>query len=248
MLTTAKAGGRVLVLGGVIPFGAKRSGARHAQCERGHDEEPEDQDVGGAANVARIVAELGVMVGLICTTSVDDSEYGDQLRQFCALLPQYDVVVLSHTPRDKQLELRRMIDLANGNGKRVLADARGGDFFAYAGAHVLTTDLCGLQRMMGDSRDEPEMTIKIHSMLAKCDIGALILHRVERGATLYSGRLATHFPTLTMATCGELIGAVAAMLAAGMTLPAALAGACTVAVGRVALTVSAACELEEMEY
>jgi len=64
----------------------------------------------------------------------------EKMAQFQALLPKYDVIVLSDYAKGSMVNVAEMISIAKKAGKTVLVDPKGDDFSRYAGATVLTPE------------------------------------------------------------------------------------------------------------
>ena len=73
----------------------------------------------------------------------------DKLTQFKALLPDYDVVVLSDYAKGGLVNVADMITRRATAGKLVMVDPKGDDFSRYAGATMLTPNKAELQRIVG---------------------------------------------------------------------------------------------------
>ena len=178
--------------------------------------------IGGAANVVRVVASSGVAVGLLCINEADEMGRHNQLAQFNALLPQYDVIVLSDYPKSFLKSLTRMVMSARQLGKMVLIEPQGEDFSPFIGASILTPNVDLLRHVVGGWSDEEELGSKIQKMLVGLELGGLILNREEQGISLYSDHHVCHFPNVIINGSNSLIAAVAAMLRCGRSIPTAV--------------------------
>lgn len=148
----------------------------------------------------------------------------DKLTRFNALLPQYDVIVLSDYAKGSLVNVADMIASAKRSGKQILVDPKGDDFSAYAGASLLTPNKSELKRIVGSWKTEEELTAKAQRLRIVLDLDALLLTRSEEGMTLYTEQEAMHFPAMTrevydVSGAGDtVIATMAAMLGAGMPL------------------------------
>lgn len=157
-----------------------------------------------------------------------ESVLRDKLSQFNALLPQYDVVVLSDYAKGSLVNVGEMIAAARKLGKRVLVDPKGDDFSAYAGASILTPNRSELKHIVGGWKTEEEMTVKAQALRQRLDLEALLVTRSEEGMTLYTQQGATHVPAMArevfdVSGAGDtVIATVAVMLGAGMSFEEAM--------------------------
>ncbi|MDY7575937.1 D-glycero-beta-D-manno-heptose-7-phosphate kinase [Actimicrobium sp. CCI2.3] len=152
----------------------------------------------------------------------------DKLTQYNALLPQYDVIVLSDYAKGSLVNVAEMIASAVRLGKRTLVDPKGDDFSRYAGASLLTPNKSEFRRVVGSWRDESELTAKAQQLRQSLRLEALLLTRSEEGMTLYTDTEVLHTPAMTrevydVSGAGDtVIATMAAMLGAGKTLSEAV--------------------------
>jgi D-glycero-beta-D-manno-heptose-7-phosphate kinase len=110
----------------------------------------------------------------------------NKLTQFNALLPEFDVVVLSDYAKGGLMDVAMMIAAARQAGKCVLVDPKGEDFSRYAGASILTPNKSELRHIVGSWSSEQELTAKAQQLRASLGLDALLLTRSEEGMTLYT--------------------------------------------------------------
>ncbi len=152
----------------------------------------------------------------------------DKLTQYNALLPQYDVIVLSDYAKGSLVNVAEMIASAARLGKRTLVDPKGDDFSRYSGASLLTPNKSEFRRVVGSWRDENELTAKAQQLRQSLRLEALLLTRSEEGMTLYTEAEVLHTPAMTrevfdVSGAGDtVIATMAAMLGAGKTLSEAV--------------------------
>ncbi|MBC7859619.1 MAG: D-glycero-beta-D-manno-heptose-7-phosphate kinase [Burkholderiaceae bacterium] len=236
--------------------------------------EKREERLGGAANVARNAAALGVHAGLLGVVGADeagnqveallqgggihsylkrdeaistiiklrvigrqqqmlridfedapsDTVLRDKLIQFNALLPDYDVIILSDYAKGSLVNVAEMIRAARAAGKIVMVDPKGDDFSRYAGASVLTPNKSELRRIVGSWSSEEQLTARAQQMRAELGLDALLLTRSEEGMTLYTDGEALHMAAdarevFDVSGAGDtVIATMAAMLGAGMSL------------------------------
>ncbi|MEB0134931.1 D-glycero-beta-D-manno-heptose-7-phosphate kinase [Actimicrobium sp. CCC2.4] len=151
----------------------------------------------------------------------------DKLTQYNALLPQYDIIVLSDYAKGSLVNVADMIASATRLGKRTLVDPKGDDFSRYAGATLLTPNKSEFKRVVGSWRDEAELTTKAQQLRQTLRLEALLLTRSEEGMTLYTDAEVLHTPAMArevfdVSGAGDtVIATMAAMLGAGKSLPEA---------------------------
>ena len=118
----------------------------------------------------------------------------------------------------------RLIATARQLGKRILVDPKGDDFARYAGASILTPNKSELVRIVGQWKNEEDLTARAQKLRAELNLEALLLTRSEEGMSLYRDGDVTHFPTMArevfdVSGAGDtVIGTLAVMLGAGAPL------------------------------
>ncbi|HJV86545.1 MAG TPA: D-glycero-beta-D-manno-heptose-7-phosphate kinase [Noviherbaspirillum sp.] len=153
-----------------------------------------------------------------------DSALRNKLTKYNALLPDYDVVVLSDYAKGSLINVAEMIAAARKLGKRVLVDPKGDDFAPYNGASVLTPNKSELRQVVGSWKTEEELTTKAQRLRESLDLEALLLTRSEEGMSLYTAGQAVHTPTVArevfdVSGAGDtVIATLATMLGAGKPL------------------------------
>jgi D-beta-D-heptose 7-phosphate kinase/D-beta-D-heptose 1-phosphate adenosyltransferase len=118
----------------------------------------------------------------------------------------------------------------------VLVDPKGTDFARYSGATLLTPNLHEFEAVVGSCASEHELVEKGEALMAELDLGALLVTRSEHGMTLLRpGEEEMHLPArarevFDVTGAGDTVIAVlAAAVAAGESLPNAVALANTAA-------------------
>lgn len=152
----------------------------------------------------------------------------DKLSKFNALLPDYDIVVLSDYAKGALVNVAAMIKAARSQGKRVLVDPKGDDFSPYAGASLLTPNRAELQHIVGSWKSEEQLTVKAQNLREELALEALLVTRSEEGMTLYTAASVRHFPAMArevydVSGAGDtVIATLASMLGAQMPLEEAV--------------------------
>ena len=146
------------------------------------------------------------------------------LDQFSALLPEYDVVVLSDYGKGGLSHIQQIIERARQASKPVLVDPKGDDYARYAGATLVTPNRTELREVVGRWKSEGDLEERAQQLRQNLKLGALLVTRSEEGMTLFTDDGA--WSVLTQARevydvsgAGDTVIAVlAVMLAAGGSL------------------------------
>jgi rfaE bifunctional protein kinase chain/domain len=152
----------------------------------------------------------------------------DKLTQFNALLPDYDVIVLSDYNKGSLVNVADMIRAARAAGKIVMVDPKGDDFSPYAGATMLTPNKSELKRIVGSWKSEEQLTAKAQGLRQQLGLDALLLTRSEEGMSLYTASEVVHMhaaarEVFDVSGAGDtVIATMAAMLGAGMPMAEAI--------------------------
>ena len=172
----------------------------------------------------RVIGRQQQMLRIDFEEAPTDTVLRDKLMQFKALLPDYDVIVLSDYAKGSLVNVADMIASARAAGKIVMVDPKGDDFGRYAGATVLTPNKSELRRVVGGWSNEEQLTAKAQQMRRELKLVALLLTRSEEGMTLYTEDEIFHMPAAArevfdVSGAGDtVIATMAAMLGAGMSL------------------------------
>ncbi|KUM44905.1 bifunctional D-glycero-beta-D-manno-heptose-7-phosphate kinase/D-glycero-beta-D-manno-heptose 1-phosphate adenylyltransferase HldE [Pseudomonas sp. EpS/L25] len=147
-----------------------------------------------------------------------------------AMLAGVKVLVLSDYGKGALKNHQALIQLAKARKIPVLADPKGKDFSIYRGASLITPNLSEFEAIVGVCADEADLVAKGNELMARLDLGALLVTRGEHGMTLLRpGQPALHLPArarevFDVTGAGDtVISTLAAALAAGEELPQAVA-------------------------
>ena len=157
-----------------------------------------------------------------------DTVLRNKLTQFNALLPEYDVIVVSDYAKGSLVNVAEMIAAARLAGKRILVDPKGDDFSRYRGASILTPNKSELRQVVGSWKSEEELAAKVFKLRQSLDLEALLLTRSEEGMSLYTAGDVLHIPTVArevydVSGAGDtVIATLATMLGAGRPLTEAV--------------------------
>ena len=170
----------------------------------------------------RVIGRQQQMVRIDFEEAPTDTVLRDKLEQFKALLPDYDVIVLSDYAKGSLVNVADMIATARAAGKVVMVDPKGEDFTRYSGATVLTPNKSEFKRIVGSWNSEEQLTAKAQQLRTELKLDALLLTRSEEGMTLYTDGAQFHMPAnarevFDVSGAGDtVIATMAAMLGAGV--------------------------------
>ncbi|WDD93381.1 D-glycero-beta-D-manno-heptose-7-phosphate kinase [Burkholderia sp. FERM BP-3421] len=146
------------------------------------------------------------------------------LARFDALLPSYDVVLMSDYAKGGLTHVTTMIDRARAAGKPVLVDPKGADWARYRGASLITPNRAELREVVGQWVSEDDLRARVAQLRASLALDALLLTRSEEGMTLFTDAGELNAPAqarevFDVSGAGDtVIATVATMLGAGLSL------------------------------
>lgn len=200
----------------------------------------------------RVVARQQQLIRLDFEYSPSHEVLAAKLDDYRAALAAHDVVILSDYGKGGLTHVTAMIEAARQAGKPVLVDPKGDDYRRYAGATLLTPNRAELREVTGRWSDEAELERKAQQLRAELGLAALLVTRSEEGMSLFEASGVSHEPTLAkevfdVSGAGDtVIATLAAMLAAGLSLPQAMHWsnrAAGIVVGKLGTAVATAEEL-----
>ena len=146
------------------------------------------------------------------------------LADYEQLLPQHDLVLMSDYGKGGLTHVGQMIERARAAGKPVLVDPKGSDFSRYAGATAITPNRSELSQVLGSWNSEAQLLERAQALRTQLQLQGLLLTRSEEGISLFDGDGHLRLPTqarevFDVTGAGDtVIGALAALMAAGMSL------------------------------
>ncbi|MBI4755117.1 MAG: D-glycero-beta-D-manno-heptose-7-phosphate kinase [Betaproteobacteria bacterium] len=151
-----------------------------------------------------------------------------KLLEFAQLIGEVDIVVLSDYGKGGLAHIREMIALAREARKPVLVDPKGDDYERYAGATVITPNRAELREVVGKWVDEHDLARRAEDLRRRLGLSALLVTRSEEGMSLFLDGEVVNESAQTrevydVSGAGDtVIATLAAMLASGMPLAAAM--------------------------
>ncbi|MDN4036699.1 D-glycero-beta-D-manno-heptose-7-phosphate kinase [Massilia sp. YIM B02443] len=176
----------------------------------------------------RVIGRQQQMVRIDFEDAPTENVLRDKLTQFKALLPDYDVIILSDYNKGALVNVAEMISLARAAGKIVLVDPKGDDFTPYKGASILTPNRSELQRVVGGWKTEEQLLEKAQRLRDELGLDALLLTRSEEGMSLFTADEVLHVhadarEVFDVSGAGDtVIATLATMLGTGAPLDEAL--------------------------
>ena len=210
--------------------GADEAGAQVAQLlhEAGiHSYLQRDEAISTIIKL-RVVGRQQQLLRIDFEDAPTDNVLRDKLSQFNALLPDYDVIIMSDYNKGSLVNVAHMIAAGRAAGKIVMVDPKGDDFSPYAGATVLTPNKSELKRIVGSWSTEEQLTSKAQGLRETLGVDALLLTRSEEGMSLYTASEVLHMhadarEVFDVSGAGDtVIATMAAMLGAGMPMADAI--------------------------
>jgi D-glycero-beta-D-manno-heptose-7-phosphate kinase len=177
----------------------------------------------------RVIGRQQQLLRIDFENAPTDTVLRDKLTQFNALLPEYDVIVLSDYAKGSLVNVSQMIEIARNAGKRILVDPKGDDFSRYRGASIMTPNKSELRQVVGSWKTEEDLTTKAQNLRRELQLEALLLTRSEEGMSLFTEQNVLNIPTIArevydVSGAGDtVIATLATMLGADVPLDEAVA-------------------------
>lgn len=180
----------------------------------------------------RVVSRHQQLLRMDFEEPFDAADSSDFLTKARALIPHMDAVLLSDYAKGSLQDCQSLIALARQASVPVLVDPKGSDFARYRGATLLTPNLVEFESVVGRCRTEQEIAAKGAVLMQQFDLQGLLVTRGENGMTLLRPQQPEmHLPArarevFDVTGAGDTVIAVlAAVIAAGQSMPEAVAQA-----------------------
>jgi rfaE bifunctional protein kinase chain/domain len=177
----------------------------------------------------RVIGRQQQLLRIDFETEPPNELLASNLDAFDRLLAGAHALVLSDYGKGGLAHISTMIERARAAGKPVLVDPKGDDWDRYRGATVITPNRSEFRQVAGRARDEADLARRAHALRQQLGVGALLVTRSEEGMSLYSDAGTLTIPAqarevFDVSGAGDtVIAALGTLLAAGATLPEAMA-------------------------
>jgi len=177
----------------------------------------------------RVIGRQQQLLRIDFETEPPNELLASNLDAFDRLLAGAHALVLSDYGKGGLAHIATMIERAHAAGKPVLVDPKGDDWDRYRGATVITPNRSEFRQVAGRARDEADLARRAHALRQQLGVGALLVTRSEEGMSLYSDAGTLTIPAqarevFDVSGAGDtVIAALGTLLAAGATLPDAMA-------------------------
>ncbi len=177
----------------------------------------------------RVIGRSQQLLRIDFENKPDHEVLQQMLADYSRLLPEHDLVLLSDYGKGGLTHVGQMIEQARAAGIPVLVDPKGSDFSRYAGATAITPNRNELALVVGTWDEEADLERRAQALRQQLGLAGLLLTRSEEGISLFEDAAAGRSGHLRLPTearevydvtgAGDtIIGTLAALMAAGMTL------------------------------
>ena len=176
----------------------------------------------------RVIGRAQQLVRVDFENQPDHEILSGMLSDFERSVPASGAVIFSDYGKGGLTHISDMIGRAREAGKPVLVDPKGDDYTRYAGATVVTPNRAELAHVIGRWSSEQQLEERVANLRREHRLDAILLTRSEEGMSLFDadghvriGAQAREVFDVTGAG-DTVIAALAAMLAAGLSLREAM--------------------------
>ncbi len=176
----------------------------------------------------RVIGRAQQLIRIDFENQPDHEVLAAMLDDFERVLPDHDAVLFSDYGKGGLAHIPQMIERARRLGKPVLVDPKGSDWSRYAGATAITPNRAELAQVVGAWNGEADLGTRAQRLRGELDVEGIVLTRSEEGMSLFdaSGHhrvAAAAREVFDVTGAGDtVIATLAAMLASGLTLGAAM--------------------------
>ena len=175
----------------------------------------------------RVIGRSQQLLRIDFENKPDHEVLQSMLADYDRLLPEHDLVLMSDYGKGGLTHVGQMIERAHAAGKPVLVDPKGSDFSRYAGATAITPNRSELTQVVGAWDNEDQLEQRANTLRTQLQLQGLLLTRSEEGISLFDQGGHLRLPTQArevydVTGAGDtVIGTLAALMAAGMSLRSA---------------------------
>ena len=176
----------------------------------------------------RVIGRAQQLIRIDFESQPDHEVLASMLADYQRALPEHGAVLFSDYGKGGLAHIPTMIATARAQGKPVLVDPKGSDYTRYAGATVVTPNRAELAQVIGAWASEAQLVERAQNLRRELQLDALLLTRSEEGMSLFDAAGSAHVPAearevFDVTGAGDtVIAALAAMLAAGLSLRQAM--------------------------
>jgi D-beta-D-heptose 7-phosphate kinase/D-beta-D-heptose 1-phosphate adenosyltransferase len=178
----------------------------------------------------RVISRHQQLIRLDFEEAFEHLDIAALTRRVEAHMQSAQVLILSDYNKGVLRNHQTLIQMARAAQVPVLADPKGTDFSIYRGATLITPNLHEFETVVGPCKDEETLVRKGKQLLRDLELDALLVTRSEHGMTLLrDNEPELHLPAqarevFDVTGAGDtVISVLAAAIAAGEPLPAAVA-------------------------
>jgi rfaE bifunctional protein kinase chain/domain len=177
----------------------------------------------------RLIARRQQLLRVDMERSPSTEVLASKLAEFRTALGECDAVLLSDYGKGGLAHIETMIRDARKAKKPVLVDPKGDDYTRYRGATILTPNLAELRDVVGQWKNEADLSQRAGELVKRLGLDALLLTRGENGMTLFRKNRKTFQVKGEKREVSDVTGAgdtviatLTVMLAAGESLESAV--------------------------
>ena len=176
----------------------------------------------------RVIGRQQQLLRIDFETTPSHEILAEKLADFDRLLQAADLVILSDYGKGGLTHIATMIERSRAIGKPVLVDPKGEDYARYRGATLITPNRSEFRQVVGDWKNEADLTAKAEALRRELAIDALLVTRSEEGMSLFTAAGALTIPAqarevFDVSGAGDtVIATLGVLLAAGAELPDAV--------------------------
>ena len=102
----------------------------------------------------------------------------------CDYIPNMDALIISDYNKGCLVDCKKIIAMAKKHHKPVVVDPKGGNYYKYCGASIITPNLAEFESVAGKCNDIEDIPAKSLKLIQQLDIQALLVTLSEKGMML----------------------------------------------------------------